>query len=131
METKRQKQVAELIKRTISMLLLQEGAYIYGTGILVTVTQVKLTSDFATAKIYLSIFNTENKQAVILELQDANTRLRYNLAGKLKHQMRRIPELQYYIDDTIDEIIHIDQLFTRLEKEGQMGTKEDDAEEAQ
>lgn len=131
METKRQKQVAELIKRTISMLLLQEGAYIYGTGILVTVTQVKLTSDFATAKIYLSIFNTENKPAVILELQEANTRLRYNLAGKLKHQMRRIPELQYYIDDTIDEIIHIDQLFTRLEKEGQMGTKEDDAEEAQ
>ncbi len=126
METKRQKQVAELIKRTISMILLQEGSYIYGTGILVTVTQVKLTSDFATAKIYLSIFNTENKQAVILELQQANTRLRYNLASKMKHQMRRIPELQYYIDDTIDEIMHIDELFTRLEQEGQMGSKSEE-----
>lgn len=124
METKRQKQIAELIKRQISMILLQEGSYIYGNSVLVTVTQVKLTPDFNIAKIYLSIFNTENKQEVILELQEANTRLRHNLASKMKHQMRRIPDLQYYIDDTIDEMYHVDQLLAKLEAEGQMGPKD-------
>jgi ribosome-binding factor A len=129
METKRQKQIAELIKRQISMILLQEGSYIYGNSVLVTVTQVKLTPDFNIAKIYLSIFNTENKQEVILELQEANTRLRHNLASKMKHQMRRIPDLQYYIDDTIDEMYHVDQLLAKLEAEGQMGPKDVPGEE--
>lgn len=124
METKRQKQIAELIKRQFSMILLQEGSYIYGNNVLVSVTNVKMTPDFNIAKIYLSIFNTENKQEVILELQEANARLRHNLASKLKNQMRRIPDLHFYIDETIDEMYHVEHLFNRLEAEGQMGTAE-------
>jgi ribosome-binding factor A len=124
METKRQKQVAEVIKRNFSMVLQQEGGYIYGVEPLVTVTGVKMTPDFGLAKIYLSIYNTENKQAVILELEDNHTRLRQSLANRIKKQVRRIPDIAFYMDDTLDEMYRLNQLFDKLHKENQMG-KED------
>ena len=68
METKRQMQAAELVKRNFSLVLQQEGSYIYGVEPLVTVTGVKMSPDLGQAKIYLSVFNTENKQAVFLEM---------------------------------------------------------------
>lgn len=124
METKRQKQVAEVIKRNFSMVLQQEGGYIYGVEPLVTVTGVKMTPDFGLAKIYLSIYNTENKQAVILELEDNHSRLRQSLANRIKKQVRRIPDIAFYMDDTLDEMYRLNQLFDKLHKENQMG-KED------
>ncbi len=57
-ESKRQLQVAETIKRNFGIVLQQEGSYIYGSEVLVTVTSVKLTPDFSQAKIYLSVYNT-------------------------------------------------------------------------
>ena len=70
METKRQRQVAELVKRNFSIVLQEIGVYIYGSQPLVTVTEVKMSSDLGLAKIYLSIWNTENKQAVLLLLEE-------------------------------------------------------------
>ena len=70
MESIRQKQIAELIRRNFSTVLSEEGKYIYGQKVLVTVTTVKMSSDLQLAKIYLSIYNTENKQEPILELEE-------------------------------------------------------------
>lgn len=125
METKRQKQVAEVVKRNISVVLQQEGGYIYGSSVLVTVTNVKITPDFGMANIYLSIYNTENKQAVILELEDNHTRLRQALANRIKRQVRRIPDISFYMDDTLDEMYRLNQLFDRLYEDNQMGNIED------
>jgi ribosome-binding factor A len=125
----RQKQVAEMIKRHFSVLLQQEGAYIYGTEPFVTVTNVKLTPDFNNAKIYLSIFNTENKQEVILEMEHQYIRLKQALAARIGKQMRRMPELQFFIDDTLDEMYRVDSLFQRLEAENQMGRDREEEEE--
>jgi len=125
----RQKQVAEMIKRHFSVLLQQEGAYIYGTEPFVTVTNVKLTPDFNNAKIYLSIFNTENKQEVILEMENSYQRLKSALVHRIGKQMRRMPELQFFIDDTLDEMYRVDTLFQRLEAENQMGRDREEEEE--
>ena len=62
--------MAEQIKRNFSIVLQQEGSYIYGTEPFVTVTNVIMTPDFSIAKIYLSVFNTDNKQEVILMMED-------------------------------------------------------------
>jgi ribosome-binding factor A len=126
MATIRQNQIAEMIKRNFSMLLQQEGAYIYGTGPLVTVTNVNMSPDLSLAKIYLSIYNTENKQEVILEMQYHYTRLRQALAHRISKQIRRIPELSFYIDDTLDEMLRVDTLFQRLEQENQMGKPDEE-----
>jgi ribosome-binding factor A len=121
METKRQRQIAELIKRNFGLFLQEEGRLIYGNSVLVTVTEVKITPDFAQAKIYLSIYNTENKQEPILEIRENYHRVKQVMAQRLKSQMRRIPEFDFFIDDTVDEMYRVQALFDRLYDEDQMG----------
>lgn len=118
MESIRQKQVAELIRRQFSMVLTEEGRYVYGTQALVTVTQVIMTSDLALAKIYLSIYNVENKQEVLLEMEEHYPRLKQALNSRLKKQVRAMPEMKFYIDDTIDEVYKVEALFKKFDKEG-------------
>ncbi|MFZ4543960.1 MAG: 30S ribosome-binding factor RbfA [Saprospiraceae bacterium] len=122
MESKRQKQISELIKRNFSLFLQDEGRLIYGSTVFVTVTDVKITPDFAQAKIYLSIYNTENKQEPILEMRESYHRIKQEMAHRLKSQMRRIPEFDFFIDDTIDEMYRVQALFDRLYEEDQMGS---------
>ncbi|MFM8361521.1 MAG: 30S ribosome-binding factor RbfA [Haliscomenobacter sp.] len=121
METIKQKQVAELVKRNFSLVLQEEGSYVYGAAPLVTVTTVNVTPDLGLAKIYLSVFNTENKQEVILEMEAEKARLRASLSQRLKKLVRRIPEVDFYLDDTLDEMIRLQQLFQKLHAENQMG----------
>jgi ribosome-binding factor A len=120
MESKRQRQVAELIKRNFSIVLQQEGPYVYGTQPLVTVMDVQVSPDLSVGKVYLSIWNTDNKQAVILQMEEDHARLKSALAYRLKRQLRRLPELSYFIDETLDEMNKVDTMFDRLYAEDQM-----------
>ena len=129
MESKRQKQVAEVVKRNFGIILQQEGSYIYGTEPLVTVTQVKMSPDLNLAKIYLSAYNTLDKASIIKELEDNHTRLRGMLAHRVKRHVRRIPDIQFYLDDTLDEMYRLNALFDRLETEKQMGSAASQEEE--
>lgn len=124
METKRQRQAAELVKRNFSLVLQQEGTYIYGPEPLVTVTGVKITPDLGLAKIYLSVFNTDNKQAVLLEMEEEVIRLRQALAHRIRKHIRRIPDISFFADDTLDEMYRVDHLFDKLYDENQMGEEE-------
>ncbi len=116
MESKRQKQVAETVRRHFSIILQQEGGYIYGPEVLVTVTSVLVTPDLALAKIYLSIYNTENKQAVILQLQEHIHKLRQGLAHRIRKHVRRVPVINIYEDDTLDEMYRLNSLFNKLDE---------------
>jgi len=117
MESKRQKQVGEVVRRNFSMVLQSEGGYIYGTQPMVTVTSVKLSPDMGIAKIYVSVYNVEDKQSVILQLEASNQKLRQSLANRVKRHMRRVPELNFYLDDTLDEMYRLNGLFNQLEKD--------------
>ena len=121
---KRQNQVAEVVKRNFGILLQSEGGYIYGREPLVTVTNVEMSPDMGLAKIYLSVYNTENKQAVLLMLRAEQKMLRQGLAKRIKSHVRRIPDISFYLDETLDEIFRVGELFKKLEKDGQMGKKE-------
>jgi len=116
----RQSQVGELIRRHFSMLLLEQGRQIFGNA-LVTVTEVKMSPDLTLAKVYLSVYNTDNKQAVLLEMEEQHPLLRQGLANRVRHHMRRVPDLAFYLDDTLDEMERVDQLFHKLHAEDQMG----------
>ena len=106
------------------MVLQNEGTYIYGAEPLVTVTQVRVTPDFSLAKIYLSVYNTENKQAVLLEMEEHTSRLKQSLASRVRKHMRRVPDIAFYMDDTLDEMYRLNELFNRLHDEDQMGKEE-------
>lgn len=128
METKRQRQVAELMKRHFSEVLQSEGTYIYGAKPLVTVTKVIVSPDFSQAKIYLSVYNIEDKQTVILEMEDNIVRLKQALTHRIRRHIRRIPDIAFYLDDTLDEMYRLNQLFDKLHDEGHMGDGSEDTE---
>ena len=127
-ENKRQQQMGELIRREFSVVLQEIGGYVYGHGIMVTVTNVIVTADFGMAKIYLSIFNTENKQAVLLMMEEELNRLKSGLAARVRKKVRRMPHIAFYIDETLDEMYKVQEIFTRLEAEDQMGEASTDEE---
>ena len=128
-ESKRQRQVSETIKRHISLFLQDEGIYFYGNKALITVTDVKMTPDFEVAKVYLSIFNVEDKEEPIQGLYDNYSRIRQVMGNRLKSQMRRIPRFAFFVDDTLDEIYRVEAMFERLYAENQMGTADDETSE--
>jgi ribosome-binding factor A len=117
METKRQKQVGEQMRRHFSMILTEEGSLIYGRDKLVTVTQVKMSPDLLIAKIYISVYGTENKQEVILELEENYPRLRQVLGAKIGRHMRRVPSLEFFLDETLDEMYRVEELLNRVSEE--------------
>ncbi len=123
MESKRQKQTQELIRRHFSSVLLAEGSYIYGSAF-VTVTTVQVTPDISQAKIYLSVYNTEAKDAVIDKVNDSIPILKKNLAYRLRKHIRRIPDITFYRDDTLDEMFKVDRLLDNLKANGGMGEEE-------
>jgi ribosome-binding factor A len=125
METKRQKQINELLRRQFSMVLMEEGTYIFDKA-MVTVTRVVVSPDLQNGKVYLSIFNTEHKQEVMMALEENNHRLRFALANKVGKQLRRIPEFKFFLDESLDEYFKMNQLLSQLRADNQMGKKEEE-----
>jgi len=117
MASKRQLQVAELIKRNFGHVLQQKGSYVYGTEAFVTVTQVQTTPDLSLAKIYLSIYNVENKAEVLAMIEHGMHDLKHELAYRIRKHVRRIPEISVFIDDTLDEMYKLNNLFDNIDEE--------------
>ncbi|MFT4567125.1 MAG: ribosome-binding factor A [Saprospiraceae bacterium] len=124
METRRQRQVGEMIKRHFSVVLQQEGTYVYGVEVLVSITHVLMTSDLGLAKIYLSVWNAEDKQSVILMMTEQNNRLRQLLSQRIKKHVRRIPYIEFYLDETLDEIDRVERLFDDIDDKPKEESKE-------
>jgi ribosome-binding factor A len=120
MESKRQLQVAELIRRNFGHILLSEGSYIYGDA-LVTLTGVKVSPDLAQAKIYLSVYNHTNKQEVLMMIEEHHHQLKQALAKRIRKHVRRVPEPMFFLDDTLDEAMRLENLFKELREDDQMG----------
>jgi len=113
MDSKRQLQLGEVIKRSFAPILLKEGIYIYGDA-MVSVTNVKVTPDLGQAKIYLSIYNTNDKDMVLKKISNHTHVLKQSLAATIKNQVRRIPQIYFYFDETLDEMYKIDEMFKSL-----------------
>lgn len=106
------------------MVMQQEGPYIYGRDVLVSITSVKMSSDLGIAKIYLSIFNAINKQEVMIVLEESMHRLRQLLYQRIRKHVRRVPELHIYLDNTLDEMDKLNQLFDELNNTDKPESKE-------
>ena len=122
MESKRQSQVAELIRRNFSYVIQEEAPNICGHGVMVTVSHIRMSPDLNLARIYLSVFGTENKQEPVLMLKEELVSLRSKLGQRIRKQVRNIPEIVIYLDDTVDEMYRVDALLKQLGDEGQFGT---------
>ncbi len=108
METTRQNKIARLIQKELSdIFLLQTKAY---KGVLVSVSAVRISPDLSVARVYLSVFPSERNQEIVKNINDNMKSVRYELGTRVRHQLRIIPELKFFVDDSLDYIEHIDQL---------------------
>ncbi len=109
METKRQQKISKLIQKELSEIFQRE---IKTQGVMLTVTKVSITTDMAYARVYLSVFGPEqeNKKKVVEEVNGMSRNIRRMLGDRVRFQLRVIPELQFFEDDSLDYIAKIDDL---------------------
>ena len=108
-ETSRQQKFNTFLQQEVAKLLqkaVREGSV---NNLLVSVTKVNVSSDLSIAKIYLSIFPSNNTKSYLKTLQKNSYQIRYDLAQKMKNHMRKIPDLHFYLDDSLDYIENINK----------------------
>ena len=110
MDSVRQQRVSKQIQKEMGELFQREGQGIWGSGALVTVTGVRITKDLQIARVYLSIFGTPDKSSLVEKIREKGSEIRYQLGRAMRHQLRVIPALEFYEDDSLDYIDNIDRL---------------------
>jgi ribosome-binding factor A len=108
-ETPRQQKINNLLQKEVATLLQQAIRAGSINNLLVSVTKVHVTSDLSISKVYLSIFPTKDSKSYLKTLQENSYQIRYDLAKKMKSQLRKVPELHFYLDDSLDYIEVIDK----------------------
>ncbi len=109
MESTRQKKVSRLIQKEMADHFLKHGRD-YCQGQMISVTIVRVTPDLSLAKVYISLFPSQNQDQVLENIREAATSIRYELGQKVRNQLRIVPEINFYIDDSLDYIENIDKL---------------------
>ena len=108
MQETRQNRIARLLQNELSELFKRQTQLMRGT--LVSVTKVKISPDLSVCTAYLSIFPTEKAQELLQNIQKNERTLRYDLGQRVRYQLRVIPELRFFQDDSLDYLERIDQL---------------------
>ena len=107
-ESQRQKKINRQIQRDLGEMLQQNGSAIQ-PGVMFTVTQVRVTADLSIARVYLSVFPSEQPELIVQKVNDQARELRYKLGKRVRHQLRVVPELHFYLDDSLDYIDNIEE----------------------
>lgn len=119
MESTRQAKIARLIQKELSEIFRQQTAKTH--GVLVSVSSVRVSPDLSIARAYLSVFPSAKAPEMIESINRSAKTIRYELAQKVRHQLRKTPELSFYLDDSLD---YIDRIDTLLGKTGKPDTEE-------
>lgn len=108
MEGKRQAKISRLVQRELSEIFRRQTAKT--GGVLVSVSAVRVTSDLSIARVYLSIFPPAKAQEILENIKRQSKTVRYELAQAVKQVLRKCPDLQFYLDDSLDYAENIDRL---------------------
>lgn len=120
----RVERLGELLKRDLGEIIQRE---FQPEGTFVTVTQVRVTPDLSIAKVYLSVFAPGRDNEVVYEYIDEKvSQIRHKLAGRIRNQVRKIPELHFYADDTADYVNKMEDLFKKVDEQPKAPTDEDE-----
>lgn len=114
-ESKRQQKFARLLQRDLGELF-QRDMHNFLPDIMVTVTKVRVTPDLAIARVYLSFFNAPDPQKAIKEIKSQSGEVRYKLGKRIRNQVRVIPELEFFVDDTSEYVARMDKLFEEINR---------------
>ncbi|MEO8943893.1 MAG: 30S ribosome-binding factor RbfA [Ginsengibacter sp.] len=118
-EGKRQKQVAIEISKELNDIFLKMGFNMMEGG-MVSVSSVKITPDLFEARIYLSFFQVKDSDAALEKFKERSSEIRGELGRRMRHQLRSIPQLTFYLDDTLDYVFKIEKLLEDIKKNDPM-----------
>lgn len=108
MESTRQSKIARLIQKELSEIFLLQAKSM--NGVLVSVTSVRVSPDLSIARVYISVFPSERGNEIVKNLNGNMKSIRFDLGNRLRHQLRIIPELKFFVDDSLDYLDRIDEL---------------------
>jgi len=115
-EGKRQKQIAGLLHEEMSHLFQRLGLNMIGGG-LVSISSVKVTPDLLEARFYLSFFQVSDINAALQKIEDRHHDIKKELVEKVRHQLRSMPVLKFFHDNTLDHVFKMEELFKKIEDE--------------
>ena len=109
METNRQKKIGGVLQKDLAEILSNHLRDSGIPGILISVSKVKVTTDLSIAKAYLSVFPSKNAQEILDQLNLIKYKIKHELSQRTKHQLRRMPDLDFFVDDSLDYIEKIEK----------------------
>jgi ribosome-binding factor A len=115
-EGKRQKQVAGLLNEYLTDIFQRLGLNMLNGG-MVSISSVKITPDLLEATVYLSFFKVNDSDAAMKKIEDRAWEIKKEMVTRVKHQLRRIPEMRYFTDDTLDNVFKMEELFKKINEE--------------
>ncbi|MBC8155838.1 MAG: 30S ribosome-binding factor RbfA [Bacteroidetes bacterium] len=110
MESKRQQKVARQIQKDLSEIFTREVPHLFN-GAFITVTAVRVSPDLSVARAYLSFLATKNHEMLLESIREHSRTLRQHLGERVRHQLRIVPDVQYFLDDTAEYAEKMDKLF--------------------
>lgn len=124
MQSTRLQKISRLLQKELSEIFRLETAKL--GNVLVSVSAVRVSPDLSIARVHLSIFPSERGEEIVKNVNANEHQLRYALAQRVRYQLRKTPELVFYIDDSLDYIEHIDSLLYPNGKPAEKATDNDD-----
>ncbi|TMI78271.1 MAG: 30S ribosome-binding factor RbfA [Bacteroidetes bacterium] len=115
-EGKRQKQVGGLIQQELSDIFQRMGLNMLSGG-MVSISSVKVTPDLLEARVYVSFFKVADPQAALTMIQDKGWEIKKELGNRVRRQLRRIPEIKYFRDETLDHVFKMEELLKKISSE--------------
>jgi ribosome-binding factor A len=115
-EGKRQKQVAGLINTELNDIFLRMGLNMQDGG-MISISSVKITPDLFEARVYLSFFQVKDNDAMLTRIQEKTKEIRNELGKRVRHQLRSIPQITFYIDDTLDYVFRMEELLKKVKED--------------
>ena len=115
-EGKRQKQVASVFQAELNDIFMKLGLTMFDGG-MVSISDVKVTPDLLEAKVYLSLFQVENPALAMKYIEERAWEIKKLLGEKIKSQVRRMPVMHYYLDDTLEHVFKMEALFKQINDE--------------
>jgi len=115
-ESKRQKQVAGLLNEEMNRIFQRLGLNMIEGG-MVSIAGVKVTPDLLEARFYLSFFQVKDKTAALQQIEERHHEIKKELAAAIRHQLRNVPVLKFFEDETLDHVFRMEELFKKLSEE--------------
>ncbi|HUR67022.1 MAG TPA: ribosome-binding factor A [Chitinophagaceae bacterium] len=115
-EGKRQKQIAGLLNEEMNIIFQRLGLNMVDGG-MVSISSVKVTPDLLEARFYLSFFQVKDVTSALKKIDDRHHEIKKELAAKVRHQLRSIPVLKFFQDDTLDQVFKMEEIFRKIEED--------------